>query len=223
VLVLIAPSVLANQVIHFTNGVTLPVRSVDKRDGMYHVDLGGNGRMAFPAYLVERIERSDRVKLSAGTQLPTGSKLMTATSYASGSDIQEGLAQREAQLAQQAAREEQAAKVDSIQVDSSGTVVHRPHAGSRGSARQNIGLTGSMGARNSTVGGRPGAATRVGGKYVLNGNRQTRRQPTGISPVAPGPDERVPVPPTPAPGSGSSSGDSSGDGSSGDGSSGGSD
>jgi hypothetical protein len=210
-LVLSAPSAVADQVVHFTNGVTLPVRSIEKQASMYYVDLGGNGHMAFPAYLVERIERSDRVKLPpSSVDMTQHNGLMTASTYATGSDLQQGMELREAQLAKQAARKAQASKVDEIEVTASGNVVHHPHANrSTSRARQSIGITGSGAARNSGAMGRPGASTRRGGKYVIDGNRHVRRRPTGISPVAPGADSPVPLPP-PDPGNSSSDSDSSG-------------
>ena len=166
--------------------------------------------MAFPAYLVERIERSDRVNLPpSSAETATQNGLMTASAYATGSDLQQGMELREAQLAKQAAREAQASKVPEVEVTASGTVVHHPHANRTTSrARQSIGVVGSSAARNSATTRRPGASTRRGGKYVINGNQQVRRMPTGISPVVTGP-EPLPLPP-PDPGNSSSDSDSSG-------------
>ncbi len=47
-----------DEIIHFTNGTTMPIRSHSVADGMIHVDLGTNSYMAFPIGMVEKVTKS---------------------------------------------------------------------------------------------------------------------------------------------------------------------
>lgn len=55
----VAAPVLAEEVIHFTSGASMAIRSHVVDGDMIRVDLGSNGFMAFPLAMVERIERAD--------------------------------------------------------------------------------------------------------------------------------------------------------------------
>jgi len=55
-----ASAAFAEEILHFSNGLTLAIRSHVIEDGMIHVDLGGNGLIAFPAAQVERITKAGR-------------------------------------------------------------------------------------------------------------------------------------------------------------------
>jgi hypothetical protein len=54
----LASPALAEEIIYFTNGQSMPIRGHTIKDGMVQVDLGGNGFLAFPQHLVEKIERA---------------------------------------------------------------------------------------------------------------------------------------------------------------------
>jgi hypothetical protein len=58
VAVVSAPAVLAEEIIHFTNGKAMTIKSHEVSDGMVHVDLGSDGFIAFPESRVERIEKA---------------------------------------------------------------------------------------------------------------------------------------------------------------------
>ena len=55
-----AGTVLAEEVVHFTNGTFMPIRSHTIEDGMVRVVLGAESEMAFPIGLVEKIESNGR-------------------------------------------------------------------------------------------------------------------------------------------------------------------
>lgn len=55
-LVLTAGSAWAEEIVHFTNGTTMPIRSHEIRGEMIHVDLGGDSFMAFPVSMVDKVE-----------------------------------------------------------------------------------------------------------------------------------------------------------------------
>ena len=54
---LLASPVLAEEIVYFSNGTAMPIKSYRIEKGMVHVDLGGNGAMAFPESMVDRIEK----------------------------------------------------------------------------------------------------------------------------------------------------------------------
>lgn len=58
--VLLAASAWADEVIYFTNGTSLPIRSHRIESDMISVDLGADARMAFPVYMVDKIESAGR-------------------------------------------------------------------------------------------------------------------------------------------------------------------
>ncbi|MDH3628003.1 MAG: hypothetical protein OEV00_12005 [Acidobacteriota bacterium] len=61
-----ATPVLAEQIVYFTNGTTMPIRDHVLKGQMVHVDLGSDGFIAFPNELILRIEvAGKRVNLNA--------------------------------------------------------------------------------------------------------------------------------------------------------------
>ena len=62
-----AGPVLAEEVIHFTNGTVMPIRSHKIEGDTIKVDLGDNGFMAFPKSVVEKIEEAPDVMLMPST------------------------------------------------------------------------------------------------------------------------------------------------------------
>jgi len=54
--VLVGGSSFAAEVIYFTNGTTMAIRGHDVKAGMIHLDLGNDSVLAFPEYMVDRIE-----------------------------------------------------------------------------------------------------------------------------------------------------------------------
>jgi hypothetical protein len=47
---------LAAEIIYFANGTTMAIRGHEAKDGMIHVDLGNESVLAFPEYMIDRIE-----------------------------------------------------------------------------------------------------------------------------------------------------------------------
>ena len=56
------PAAFADEVVHFTNGAEMTIRShtVDKDKKMVRLDLGGNSFIAFPMAMVDKIESAGR-------------------------------------------------------------------------------------------------------------------------------------------------------------------
>lgn len=63
---LLAAPAYADEILFFTNGTTMPIKSHLIKDGMIHVDLGARASMAFPATSVDRIEQSGRPVYTTG-------------------------------------------------------------------------------------------------------------------------------------------------------------
>ena len=55
-----AAPVLADEIVHFTNGTFMPIRSHTIEEGMVRVVLGAESEMAFPVGLVEKIDANGR-------------------------------------------------------------------------------------------------------------------------------------------------------------------
>ena len=55
-LILAAGAVQAEEIVYFTNGNAMPIRSHEVRGSMIHVDLGSDAFMAFPLSMVEKVE-----------------------------------------------------------------------------------------------------------------------------------------------------------------------
>jgi hypothetical protein len=58
VVALFSAPALAQKVIHFANGTSLPIKDFVIEDSMIHVDLGGDGYIAFPAEMIDRVEEA---------------------------------------------------------------------------------------------------------------------------------------------------------------------
>ena len=172
-LVVLAPAALADEIIHFTNGTSLPVLSHTIQDGMIKVDLGDAAVMAFPEYLVERIEGTKKNIAGLGyesnlRQGGSGGK----SDRGAGQAIPDFNAIREIEILE---------LPEDVKMDSrTGLVTHRPFAGSAASNRRKMQNAGNMRARTARVGsGSAGsvAVRRMGGKTVINKNAPGRATP----------------------------------------------
>jgi hypothetical protein len=56
----------ADEILFFTNGTTMPIRSHRIEKGMIHVELSAKSEMAFPSSMVDRIEQSGRAVYGTG-------------------------------------------------------------------------------------------------------------------------------------------------------------
>lgn len=79
---LVVPA-LAEEIIYFKNGTTLPIRSHNVVDGMIHVDLGSDALMAFPADRVEKI-----VAAGQNVYLDPSSRRANVSAPGHGGDVQ---------------------------------------------------------------------------------------------------------------------------------------
>jgi hypothetical protein len=55
-----AGTVAADEIVYFTNGTAMPIRSHKVENGMIRVDLGNDSAMAFPLSMVEKVENAGR-------------------------------------------------------------------------------------------------------------------------------------------------------------------
>jgi len=209
-LVLTAGSAWAEEIVHFTNGTTMPIRAHEVRGEMIHVDLGGDSFMAFPASMVEKVEQAGghvlldpsangNKMINDGRASNEGSRPARGTvpsRYQDGDDSDEELA-RHPNVEQDEER---------------GVAVHRPHAGSGHPARDRGESVATM--RHANAQGQYRGTKAMGSRNVIG---------TPVKPMGPyrsgrgqvvGFGRREPVNPTPPPktdDSSSSSGSDSGD------------
>jgi len=169
----------AEEIVHFTNGNTMAVRSHRIDNGMIHVDLGSNGFMAFPEQLVERIEAADqKVHLQKSTVSPDSSAPMIADSGSvSGAPIPPS-----GQSVDVNGRSE-VQVTPGVERDQNGVAYRRPLAGSRSASKRQIRVNagtqsyGPPGVRtNAGQGGRPGTRAQ-GGRQVINPPGMERVKP----------------------------------------------
>jgi len=190
-----AGSSFAEEVVYFTNGTTMPIRTHHVEGGMVHVDLGGNGFMAFPEYMIEKVETEAGVRLQPSTVAATssGSGLMVA---ASGEVIAHRGAERAKKLgpiANPSLQNAKGKKQDAgVETDENGLAVVRPFANGTHPRKKELKVTGSQDVfrarqnqdRTSGATGYQGT-TRIGRKQVMNGpggSKAKKQSATGLKP-----------------------------------------
>jgi len=168
----------AEQVIHFTNGTSLPVSSYRIEGDMVHVDLGGNAMMAFPKALIESFETTDQVRIAPSSPKPGGSGRMIASSS---KDAGAGRAE---------------SRLPDVQVynnASADPAAAAPAARAAYGGRQVQNAVGGWGGAvdNTGQGGNLRGSTRVGGHYVIDsgtgGGIAGTKKRVGAEAVAPDP------------------------------------
>ena len=80
---LAAGTALADDIVHFTNGTSMAVRSHRVEKEMIHVDLGANASMAFPLAMVEKVERSGHAVFANPAFVPANQAVASASTSAS--------------------------------------------------------------------------------------------------------------------------------------------
>jgi hypothetical protein len=76
-LLTLSGTALAEEIIYFSNGTSMPIRRHEIKGEMIHVDLGSNSFMAFPVRMIERIEEAGKsVALRASSG---GNTVLSAT------------------------------------------------------------------------------------------------------------------------------------------------
>jgi len=200
----VAP-VLAEQVIHFSNGNSMPVRSHAVQGEMIHVDLGGDAFMAFPLEMVDKVvEAGKNVILDQSFADPKGVMVDTRAPGAKRPvrAARPGGSRRDEMFDAIAARDAGRSKVE---VNENGVAAYKPYATSGAANRRGLGATGSqrvMGARglgSQRAGGGFGGTTRVGNRHVIGSTAPpgspTRRPPVSMERNLGGPPPPPPPPP----------------------------
>lgn len=164
-LVIVGSPALADEIIHFTNGTSLPVLSHTIENGMVKINLGDEAMMAFPEYLVERIEGTK--KKVAGMGYESNFRKSGSGGGKSGDGgnqmIQDFSSVQEVQIRELPA---------DVKIDKrTGMATHRPFAGSAASNKRKVSNAGNARAMNARMPpGRGGMAgtRRMGSKHVID-------------------------------------------------------
>lgn len=161
----------AGEVIYFTNGTTMEASSVEYEDDMIHVFLDADAKLAFPRYLVERVETDDSQKAGIRGRGSRGRRSTRSNATSAG-----GNAAARPQTTRPASNSEVRGKVE---VDDNGIVTERPFANSNHPGKRQLRLTGSEAARNGAQVGnrtRNGRAGAGAGRRVLPSHRGRQRE-----------------------------------------------
>lgn len=153
--------VLAEQIIHFTNGDSMPIRSHEIKGDMIHVDLGGDGFIAFPASKVERIEEAGRDVLGS---VPSGNQM---TADPNGDFSVRGTRTRPVKRAPTVSDGRQI----NVEKDENGVLGYRPYADSPHAGKRQLRVVGDRRIRRAMNNG-PGAegprgTTTVNGRHMI--------------------------------------------------------
>ena len=186
--------VFAEEIIYFTNGTAMPIQSYKIIDEMIHVDLGSDGKIAFPERNVERIEEAGhdvylgpslRTNVTTGgVQVSSGRNENTAypaRGYSHGSRFKIGV--KSAVSRREMLNERAGLKSPPIPQDGAGLAVVNPLRHSPNEAVRELGSTGNFGnqrarlARSSSapVATTDGQTTALGNHRVIGPITPTRR------------------------------------------------
>jgi hypothetical protein len=77
-LILFAGAASAEEIVFFANGSTMPIRAHEIHGEMLHVDLGSDGFMAFPLYMVDKIEKAGQNVILKPSHTP-GNQILATT------------------------------------------------------------------------------------------------------------------------------------------------
>lgn len=192
----------AEEILYFTNGTFMPIRS-HKLDGeMIHVDMGENNFMAFPSQMVEKIlDGGKDVLLRPSTAAQ--SNQMLGYSGADGSYPVFGTRPaNRTSMGWQAEKGIETPENDApkpMPADKHGMATSRPF-GSAGGGRSKMAVTGNV------WGGKPATnreqgivgTTRIGSKYVIGAQNHPKFKSGGLQIVGDGPAVPVATAPPPA-------------------------
>jgi hypothetical protein len=170
VLAAVAYPAAAEEILYLTNGSQMPVVSHWVEGDMIHVDLGGNGFMAFPKSLVERIDSDTKLQLKPST-VSSAPRGRMATSRGGG---RPGRSSRPAPLPLQVD--------DSVETDKYGMAIVTPLKG-KGRAAEKLKRYASPGRRpvagQRQNGGYQGT-TREGSHHVIDSGQRTPKRRVGV-------------------------------------------
>ena len=164
---------MAEQIVYFTNGTSLPIRTHRVEDGMIYLDMGQDNIVGFPFELVERIDQAGRdvlVRPSSSANKIFGDEVPTAdTSYPAGG---REMTHTKAGWRGDGIRQAGESPSPVVETDEKGMATYRPMGWSNGAQRR-IRLTG-----HAAVTGGPVATTReegiigtskLGQRHVIGG------------------------------------------------------
>jgi len=171
----------AEEIIFFTNGTSMPIRSHRIEGDMVHVDLGGNGFMAFPMFMIDRVEGTDQVELKPSSSRPGSNRMVASTRSGGGQNARAGGAAANPRLK---SRNQGIVKNEAVPRDQYG-MIHSGQPGTHGiNNLQQPGLL--RGARNQ------------GNRYVMDPGTSPRRAPRAVG-IALREWDDIKKPPTPPP------------------------
>jgi len=177
----VAAPTLAEEVIHFTNGTSMAIRSHSVDDaGMIHADLGGDSFIAFPAYQVESIGEagaSVRLEPSKPRSAAKSTRRMVA---ASSRDVGRSTAAKARPAERLAAHQRTGVDVaPTVQRDKNGLAVVRPDTTSKNPHKRSIAFTG-----RGSIGGGGRAQRDDGGRLGSTsvGRREMIQSSSGNTP-----------------------------------------
>ena len=165
------PSV-AEEIIYFQSGRTMPVVSHKVEGNMVYVDLGDEKTLAFPMSIVERIEEANANVMIKQSQNPYGQRRVPNPngSYPIGG---------QARKRNREAIPNQESQATNVVVDEkTGVAAYRPMGRSAGENKRNLAISGNMRAMSGTVqnggNGRIAGTQTVGTRHVIGGTTPRR-------------------------------------------------
>lgn len=181
----------AEEIIYFTNGTTMPIRSHNVKDDMIHVDLGDNGFMAFPFEVVERIDRAGKNVLLKHSSTAGRNQRVDVAGDATGSYPVTGAPMRR----RGADDEEIVISAPPENTDERGLAVVRPFGLGNGENKGKFGVVGTSSIFDGPMSNQPGegiiGARRVGNRHVIDSGvgpqaRPRRARTVGVAMKASG-------------------------------------
>ena len=210
---LLAGPAMAEQIVQFANGTSMPIRSHKIQGEMIHVDLGNDGFIAFPVSMIDRVVDAGKDVVISPSSTGNNKVMGRVETDPTGSFPVRG--QRPAESGSARARNEAALAANDPQFDRDerGMAVHRPYAGGGHAAKARMGAVGNR----ASFQRRDGSVQR-GGKTVIGptgGPRGNRPQVYGMAIKSGGPSGNRPSQATaaPAPSGNAAGGNSQGSGS----------
>jgi hypothetical protein len=178
VVCLIGPA-MAEEILYFTNGTSMPVRSHRIENGMIHVDLGGNAFMAFPENMVERIESADgSVSLPPSNLIENkNGAVQRTTSSHQRADVKtatRGRGDEQYKIIERSSSAE-------VETDENGVAIYRPRTNHP--AKRRVGATGNLAGLGVASGQRYEGTTQMGTKHVVDTPRNPRQRGNTRTPV----------------------------------------
>ena len=181
----------ADEVVHFTNGSTMAVRSHEVEEGTITVEIGKDSYMSFPMSLVERIEKSGRAVFNADG---TSNRMVDTPRNVSMTGIRPPRHRDGVQRRQESDGDADVDPNPDLVTTSGGLTAYRPEAKSGHKAKSEVRFTGNMAVlggqeQNPRTGHGTVPKTRIGG---VTGS--PRRKPPAV-PLAPSRSSPPPPPP----------------------------